>query len=61
MGIKEANIDIWVVGQLQENGISFDPQGSTVMEISQALKTASKRGTGKVGRPEFVAKSAISR
>lgn len=55
MGIKEANIDIWVVGQLQENGISFDPQGSTVMEISQALKTASKRGTGKVGRPEFVA------
>lgn len=57
MGKKEANTDIWVAGQLQENGISFDPRGSTVLEIDQALKTASKRGTGKAGRPEYVAQS----
>lgn len=55
MGKKEANTDIWVANQLQENDISFDPQGSSVMEIDRALKSASKRGTGKAGRPEYVA------
>lgn len=55
MGKKEANTDIWVANQLQENDISFEPQGSSVMEIDRALKSASKRGTGKAGRPEYVA------
>ena len=34
-------------------GIQLDPQGSTVKEIDEALKTASKSGKGNVGRPEY--------
>ena len=51
----EANTDVWVHLQLNECGISFDAQGSGVKEIDEVLKTASKRGTGKSGRPECVA------
>ena len=52
---KEAKTDLWVAMQLNECQIQFDPQGSSVKEIDAALKTASKRGTGKVGYPEYVA------
>ena len=50
---KEAYTDLWVHGLLTSEGIHLDPQGSTVKEIDEALKTASKSGKGNVGRPEY--------
>jgi hypothetical protein len=51
---KEAKTDLWVHGLLKDAGIELEPQGSTILEIDKALKTASKSGSGKVGFPEFV-------
>lgn len=51
---KEASTDLWVHDLLKEAGIELDAQGSEIKEINEALKTASKRGTGKVGFPEYV-------
>ena len=55
MAKKEVKTDLWVANHLTECGITFDPQGSNIKEINEALKTASKRGTGKAGFPEYVA------
>ncbi len=55
MAKKEVKTDLWVASQLTESKIKFDPQGSSVKEIDNALKTASKRGTGKAGFPEYIA------
>ena len=55
MAKKEVKTDLWVAEQLKKCGIKADPQGSSVLEIDQALKSASKRGTGKAGYPEYVA------
>lgn len=46
---KEKSTDLWVYDLLKEANISLDPQGSTIKEINEALK----RGTGKVGYPEY--------
>ena len=54
MAKKEAKTDLWVHGLLQEADVQLEPQGSTIHEINEALKTASKSGSGKVGFPEFV-------
>lgn len=54
MAKKEAKTNLWVYGLLKEAGIELEPQGSTVLEINNALKTASKSGSGKVGFPEYV-------
>ena len=54
MAKKEVATDLWVHDLLKEAGIELDAQGSTIKEIDEALKTASKRGTGKVGFPEYV-------
>ena len=50
---KEASTDLWVYGLLKEADLDLDPQGCTIPEVEQALKSASKKGTGKAGRPEF--------
>lgn len=55
MAKKEVKIDLWVAAQLDECKIHFDAQGSDVKEINEALKTASKRGTGNAGYPEYTA------
>lgn len=55
MAKKEVKTDLWVASQLIENKIKFDAQGSNVKEIDSALKSASKRGTGKAGFPEYTA------
>ena len=55
MAKKEIKTDLWVASQLQDCNIHFDAQGSNVKEIDEALKTASKRGTGNAGYPEYVA------
>lgn len=54
MAKKEVKTDLWVHDLLKEAGIELDAQGSEIKEINEALKTASKRGTGKVGFPEYV-------
>lgn len=54
MAKREAKTDLWVHGLLQEAGIELEPQGSSIVEIDKALKTASKSGSGKVGFPEYV-------
>lgn len=56
MAKKEANTDLWVYDLLKEAKISenFTAQGSDIKEINEALQTASKRGTGKAGFPEYV-------
>ena len=51
---KEAKTDLWVFSLLKEAGIDLEPQGSSVIEINEALKTASKSGSGNVGFPEYV-------
>ena len=55
MAKREVKTDLWVAGQLDKCGIQYTPQGSDVKEISDALSSASKRGTGKAGFPEYVA------
>ena len=55
MAKPESKTDNWVYEQLKSAGIQFTSQGSDVRELDEALKTASKRGTGKAGYPEFTA------
>lgn len=55
MAKKEVKTDLWVAKQLDECNIRYDAQGSNTKEIDEALKSASKRGTGKAGYPEYVA------
>ena len=54
MAKKEVKTDLWVASQLNECNIPFSAQGSDVKEIDEALSSASKRGTGKAGYPEYV-------
>lgn len=54
MAKKEVKTDLWVYDLLKQAGIVLDAQGSSIKEINDALKTASKRGTGNVGFPEYV-------
>lgn len=54
MAKKEAKTNLWVYDLLKEANIELDAQGSSIIEIDRALKSASKRGTGKVGFPEYV-------
>ena len=49
MAKKEVKTDLWVAKQLDECNIRYDAQGSNTKEIDEALKSASKRGTGKAG------------
>ncbi len=53
MAKKEVLTDFWVYELLKEANIKLQPQGSNVKEINDALKSASKAGTGKVGFPEY--------
>lgn len=53
MAKKEVKTDLWVYELLKEAGISLDPQGSSIKELDDALKTASKSGKGNTGFPEY--------
>ena len=56
---KNERITDFFIGNLLSNAnIDFTPNSSNIKEINDALKTASKKGTGKVGYPEFTAKSS---
>jgi len=54
MAKKEVKTDFWVYELLKEAGLELEPQGSSILEINEALKTASKNKSGNVGFPEFV-------
>lgn len=54
MAKKEIKTDLWVYELLKQADIELDPQGSSVKELNEAFKTASKKGTKKVGFPEYV-------
>jgi type I restriction enzyme M protein len=51
---KEKNLDIFISKLLDSAKIKYSADGSSIKEINAALKTASKKGTGRVGFPEFV-------
>lgn len=53
MAKKETKTDFWVYDLLKEAGLDLCPQGSDIVELDNALKTASKAQTGKAGYPEF--------
>jgi len=53
MAKKEVLTDFWVYEMLKEANVDLHPQGSNIKEIDDALKSASKAGTGKVGFPEY--------
>jgi len=53
MARKEILTDLWVYEILKEANIELHPQGSDIKEISEALQSASKAGTGNVGFPEY--------
>lgn len=55
--VNEKITDDFISGLLKDAGIEYVPNGTNIKEIEDALRTASKRGTGNAGFPEFVAKS----
>ncbi len=55
MAKKEVKTDLWVYELLKQADIKADSQGSSIVEINNALKTASKKGTGNIGFPEYIA------
>lgn len=54
MAKKEIKTDLWVYNLLKDANVALEPQGSSIKEINEALKTASKKGTKNVGFPEYV-------
>lgn len=52
---NERKTDFFIGKLLDVAQINYTPNGSSILEIEKALKTASKKGTGRVGFPEFVA------
>lgn len=56
MAKKEANFDLYIHSLLKDAGIDATAQGSSIVEIHNALKTATKKRTGKAaGYPEYTA------
>lgn len=51
---NEAKTDRWVNRLLEDAGIDLEPQKSSIKEIDDALKTASKKKNGRVGKPDFI-------
>lgn len=52
---NETQTDIWVYNLAKDAGITLFPQGSDVKSIAESLSSASKSGSGKIGRPDFTA------
>ena len=51
---NEKETDFWVHSLLTTAGITLHTDKSGVKEIDAALKTASKSGSGKMGKPDFI-------
>ena len=57
MSKNERKTDFFIGKLLDLAKITYTPNGSSIKEIQTALKSASKKGTGRAGFPEFVGKS----
>ncbi|WP_192485246.1 MULTISPECIES: HsdM family class I SAM-dependent methyltransferase [Cysteiniphilum] len=53
---NERKTDFFIGALLTSANIDFTPNGSDIKEVADALKSSSKKGTGKSGYPEFIAK-----
>lgn len=53
MAKKEVKTDLWVYDLLKEADIQLTAQGSDILEVKQALASASKAQTGNCGFPEY--------
>lgn len=53
----EKMTDHIIYGLMTSAGLSPEPEKTQIREVQNALKTASKRMTGKTGKPEFIAMS----
>lgn len=53
----ERMTDHIVYGLMTNAGLTPEPEKTQIREVQNALKTASKRMTGKSGKPEFIAMS----
>lgn len=51
---SERDTDRWVDGLLKDANIVLEAEKSTIKEIQDALRTASKNGTGNIGKPEYI-------
>ena len=51
---EKTGIDQFMRKEIESLGVSYDEQQSSNVEIAEALKTASKSLSGKVGKPEFL-------
>ena len=52
---RERNTDVMVADLLRQVGIAFKAEISGIKDVDEALKSASKRGTGNIGSPEYIA------
>lgn len=53
MSKNEKILDLFISRLLDAIEIKYTPNGSSIKEVRDALKSASKKGTGRVGFPEF--------
>lgn len=57
MRATEKMTDHIIYGLMTNAGLNPEPEKTQIREVQDALKTASKRMTGKAGKPEFIAMS----
>ena len=55
MALAERTTDHIIYGLMKNAGITPYPEKCPIEEVQSALRTASKRMTGKMGKPEFIA------
>lgn len=51
----EKYTDHIIFNMMTAAGMSPEPESTQIVEVQEALKTASKRRTGEIGKPEFIA------
>lgn len=56
MHATEKMTDHIIYGMMTSAGLNPEPESTQIVEVQKALRTASKRRTGEVGKPEFIAR-----
>lgn len=56
MRAAEKMTDHIIFGMMTSAGLNPEPESTQIVEVQNALRTASKRRTGEVGKPEFIAR-----
>lgn len=52
--MTEQKTNYWVSSLLEQANVKLEPEKSSISEINAALSKASKSGSGKIGKPEFI-------